>query len=487
MTAIATKYPFVGYIETRQGGRQENQDNAGFVDTPIGLLLVVCDGMGGGPGGRTASRMAVDQILTTLEEVAEHTNKADALRFAIEKANELLFAESAEKEQLRGMGTTVAAIIIGEDAATVAHVGDSRIYQLRKGRIIYRSKDHSVVAALVEEGRLTEEEARNHPQSNIVTKALGVRPSIDIDIEELAFQRGDRFVLCTDGIWGAQPQEKLLETLSRPMGIAELTHLVAEETDKLGRNAGGGHDNLTLAILDASFASATKGNSVKTFQPKQLETENKHQEEKPVRTSLWWAISIILTVIIVTVFCFYLFNMDKKQEQEKELIKGSIVTTINNHGHLTSDSGSSAIPIDSQDSSSSIHSNNQKNMIGNSNESGNSYGPFNSKIYIEQIAHVNKQIDTALKALDSLKRIRGENQKKAKKKKSDWVKKVITPQIQKIGDKVDKRQKVEEIMKMLKDRKTTSCSIKGNPTKEGNNHIDSIKEKVKKLKANGNN
>ena len=74
MTAIATKYPFVGYIETRQGGRQENQDNAGFVDTPIGLLLVVCDGMGGGPGGRTASRMAVDQILTTLEEVAEHTN-----------------------------------------------------------------------------------------------------------------------------------------------------------------------------------------------------------------------------------------------------------------------------------------------------------------------------------------------------------------------------------------------------------------------------
>ena len=126
-------------------------------------------------------------------------------------------------------------------------------------------------------------------------------------------------------------------------------------------------------------------------------------------------------------------------------------------------------------------------MIGNSNESGNSYGPFNSKIYIEQIAHVNKQIDTALKALDSLKRIRGENQKKAKEKKSDWVKKVITPQIQKIGDKVDKRQKVEEIMKMLKDRKTTSCSIKGNPTKEGNNHIDSIKEKVKKLKANGNN
>ena len=477
MTAIATKYPFVGYIETRQGGRQENQDNAGFVDTPIGLLLVVCDGMGGGPGGRTASRMAVDQILTTLEEVADHTNNADALRFAIEKANELLFAESAEKEQLRGMGTTVAAIIIGEDAATVAHVGDSRIYQLRKGRIIYRSKDHSVVAALVEEGRLTEEEARNHPQSNIVTKALGVRPSIDIDIEELAFQRGDRFVLCTDGIWGAQPQEKLLETLSRPMGIAELTHLVAEETDKLGRNAGGGHDNLTLAILDASFASATKGNSVKTFQPKQLETENKHQEEKPVRTSLWWAISIILTVIIVTVFCFYLFNMDKKQEQENELTIGPTVTTIGRQGNHVSDSGYLAIHEKSNEPAAST--NNSPDKVQNDKE--NELNPFNSEINSK---FVNKQINTALEYLDSLKRIRG---KQAKEKKSDYVKKVITPQIQKIGEQIGNRQKVEEVMKMLKDRKTTSCSIKGDPTKEGNNHIDSIKEKVKKLKANGNN
>ena len=478
MTAIATKYPFVGYIETRQGGRQENQDNAGFVDTPIGLLLVVCDGMGGGPGGRTASRMAVDQILTTLEEVAEHTNKADALRFAIEKANELLFAESAEKEQLRGMGTTVAAIIIGEDAATVAHVGDSRIYQLRKGRIIYRSKDHSVVAALVEEGRLTEEEARNHPQSNIVTKALGVRPSIDIDIEELAFQRGDRFVLCTDGIWGAQPQEKLLETLSRPMGIAELTHLVAEETDELGRNAGGGHDNLTLAILDASFASATKGNSVKTFQPKQLETENKHQGEKPVRTSLWWVISIILTVIIVTVFCFYLFNMDKKQEQENELTIGPTVTTIGRQGNHVSDSGYLAIHEKSNEPAAST--NNSPDKVQHDEE--NKSNPFSNNNITSE--YVNKHINTALEALDSLKRIRG---KQAKEKKSDYVKKVITPQIQKIGEQIGNRQKVEEVMKMLKDRKTTSCSIKGDPTKEGNNHIDSIKKKVKKLKANGNN
>ena len=73
MTTIATKYPFVGSIETRQGGRNENQDNAGFVDTPLGLLLVVCDGMGGGPGGRTASLMAVDTILNVLSNVSEHT------------------------------------------------------------------------------------------------------------------------------------------------------------------------------------------------------------------------------------------------------------------------------------------------------------------------------------------------------------------------------------------------------------------------------
>lgn len=493
MTAIATKYPFVGCIETRQGGRQENQDNAGFVDTPIGLLLVVCDGMGGGPGGRTASRMAVDQILTILADVAEHTQKKDALRFAIEKANEFIYAKAADDVQLRGMGTTVAAMLIGEDSAVVAHVGDSRIYQLRKGKSVFCSKDHSVVAALVEEGRLTEEEARNHPQSNIVTRSLGIRPTVDIEIDELVFQRGDRFVLCSDGVWGAQAQENLLEALSRPMGIGELTHLVAEETDELGRQAGGNHDNLTLAIVDTSFASAPKRNAVKTIQKETIETKSKHCSNKHSSKYLLWVISIIISAIIVAFFCFYMYSVRHSQAEDQALTEGKIKTTIPPHDRMVSDSGSAPKQINDPKKE---HSDNNKNIsdnnvfVHNTNlDPKNIENLFDDNNSLKQYERqfVAQQIEKVIKSLDSLKKIRNNSRNKAVKEKSNFVKNVITPEIKKLGEKVQKPQKVKKIMKLLNDKKTISSSSIGGPTKDGNKHIEIIKNKVKELKEYGNN
>ena len=229
MTTITTKYPFVGSIETKQGGRTDNQDNAGFVDTPLGLLVVVCDGMGGGPGGRTASLMAVDTILNVLSETAEHTPREDALTFAIEKANDIIYSKAKETPELRGMGTTVAAVLINEKSAVIAHAGDTRVYQLRKGTIVFRSSDHSYVADLVRQKKISEEEARNHPQSNIVTRALGIKPSVEIELDEIPFLRGDRFLVCTDGIWGMLPQCDLVKKISQAKGIGELTSSLTEE------------------------------------------------------------------------------------------------------------------------------------------------------------------------------------------------------------------------------------------------------------------
>ena len=258
MTTISTKYPFVGCMESRQGGRAENQDMAGYIDTPLGLLVVVCDGMGGGPGGRTASQLAVDAILTALQNVAEHTSRHDALRFAIEKANDAIYCMAAENPELMGMGTTIAAIILNEQSAVMAHVGDSRIYQLRKGAIAFRTADHSYVAELVRQGHITEEEARQHPRSNVITKALGIRPQVEAEFDEVPFHTGDRFVLCTDGIWGSMPQPQLVQTLQQKMGLTELTDAVATQVDGLGQQQGGGHDNLTLAVIDTTFASEQK-------------------------------------------------------------------------------------------------------------------------------------------------------------------------------------------------------------------------------------
>ncbi len=255
MTTISTKYPFVGCMDTRQGGRSENQDSGGYVDTPLGLLVVVCDGMGGGPGGRTASQTAVSAILGALENVAEHTSRHDALRFAIEKANDAVYCMAKENPELMGMGTTVAALIINEQSAVMAHVGDSRIYQLRKGTIVFRSADHSVVADLVRQHKITEEEARQHPRANVITRALGIRPQVEAEVDEVAFLTADRFVICSDGIWGAMPQRDLVALLQQKMGLAELVDTVATQVDKIGQEAGGNHDNLTLAVVDTTFAS----------------------------------------------------------------------------------------------------------------------------------------------------------------------------------------------------------------------------------------
>ena len=312
MTTILTKYPFVGSIDTKQGGRPENQDNAGFVDTPLGLLLVVCDGMGGGPAGRTASLMAVDAVLTALSDVSEHTPREDGLRFAIEKANDIIYAKAKETPELMGMGTTIAAVLINETSAVIAHAGDTRIYQLRKGTIVFRSSDHSVVANMVRQKKLTEEEARNHPQSNIVTRALGIRPNVEIDFNEVSFLRGDRFVICTDGIWGMMPQRDLVKSLSRVMGIGELTALVAEEIDRMGQENGGGHDNLTLAVIDTTFDSEQRGNR------KTCVAENGDNSTTKCTghtVGRWIILTIIVTAVILSLVFVVVYKMFTREKR----------------------------------------------------------------------------------------------------------------------------------------------------------------------------
>lgn len=257
MTNITTDFPYIGNLDTRIGGREENQDNAGFVDTPIGLLLVVCDGMGGGPGGRTASRLAVDTILSFVDEVATTSTPADALIYGINKANEAVYNLAAQQPELHGMGTTTVALLITDRAAYIAHVGDSRLYQLRQGNIVFRTQDHSHVGEMVRAGVLTEEEARNHPRSNVITRAIGIRPTVEVEVDEVDYLAQDRFVLCTDGIWGAMPQDQLVAALTRQASIDEVTAMLVAEVDQIGFDEGGHHDNLTVAILDA-FADAVQ-------------------------------------------------------------------------------------------------------------------------------------------------------------------------------------------------------------------------------------
>lgn len=258
MELIKSVFPLKGVIESRIGGRSENQDGYGYRDTSIGTVVVVCDGMGGMQGGRFASAMAVNSIIHAVEIASRNGNVKEVLRNAIVKANNDILCAGAENPDLYGMGTTVTALILTPRCATIAHVGDSRIYQFRGKRKHYRSFDHSMVFEMVKNGVLTEEQARVSNQSNIIMRALGVSSEVIPDIFELPYEKGDRFLLCSDGFWGSMPEPELIKKMTQKSEIGHIIETTADKVDQIGHAKGGNHDNLTAAMVEVKSNSIMK-------------------------------------------------------------------------------------------------------------------------------------------------------------------------------------------------------------------------------------
>ena len=176
--------------------------------------MTVCDGMGGGPGGKTASSIAVKEIIAGVTEAPKDEETTNILIKAIRRANMAIIEFAAEHPELSGMGSTCTVLLISENSAIVAHVGDSRVYQIRGKKKVFRTFDHSMVFELVKKKVITEEQARLSQQSNVITRALGAKPDVEVDCVELSFKKGDRFLLCTDGIHGSMPEEELVALVS---------------------------------------------------------------------------------------------------------------------------------------------------------------------------------------------------------------------------------------------------------------------------------
>ena len=240
--------------QTGIGGRKENQDTYGGFANDNFVILTVCDGMGGMAGGQTASYIAVSEIIKSLAETI-NDKIPEAIRNAVENANKAIYQRASEEPSLRGMGTTATILVLTSSAAFLTHIGDSRIYQLRKKKKIFRTFDHSRVFEMVSQGILTEEQARQHGNSNIITRALGIRPNIDLQVVKIPYKKGDRFILCCDGIWNTEPEKKMLElfvsTTSPETTIRQLTEYVNSK----GIERGCDHDNLTAIIADMNQRS----------------------------------------------------------------------------------------------------------------------------------------------------------------------------------------------------------------------------------------
>lgn len=209
---------------------------------------VVCDGMGGVKGGNVASSIAVEKISETLLSGYHEGMDNEAVRGLIAKAvsnaNEAVHQIAGSNSNLTGMGTTVVAAIVSGSVIHVAHAGDSRAYLLSDSEIHQLTTDHSMVQEMVEKGDITAQQAKTHPQKNIITRALGVEASLRIDYGEIPAPAGGRLLICTDGLTNYVEEGKILE-LSRKMSGNELT----EKLVALAKDAGGG-DNITVVVLE---------------------------------------------------------------------------------------------------------------------------------------------------------------------------------------------------------------------------------------------
>ena len=249
MIEIKSKYPIKGYLESKIGGRPENQDACSFQDTPLGLLVLVCDDMGGLNGGSTASSMAVHSIIADLMAANEDGDPVEAIVDAVNHANTEIIQAGVSNPSLAGMGTTLTLLLLTPLCAYSTYVGDSRVYQLRGKEKVYRSFDHSVVFQLVRQGVITEEQARLSSQSNVIMQALGVKESLDFIVEQHPYEKGDRFALCTDGFWGSMSEVQILARLCAKKPVGNIVYESVLEIDGKGVSQGSHHDNLTIALL----------------------------------------------------------------------------------------------------------------------------------------------------------------------------------------------------------------------------------------------
>jgi protein phosphatase len=207
--------------------RSENQDFAAYTTSreergshPGGRLLIVADGMGGHRGGATASRLATEVVKRQYLD-SETGDPASALRDALTRANARIHAEAQSNADLRGMGTTTSALVLKNDRAWFAHVGDSRIYRVRGGEIEQLTEDHSLVASMVREGLLTSKEAENHPRRNVLQRSMGVSEEVEIDVRgPFDLQVGDVFILCSDGLHGVVKEPEIKEFAALPLDEA---------------------------------------------------------------------------------------------------------------------------------------------------------------------------------------------------------------------------------------------------------------------------
>ena len=240
---------------TDRGRVREKNEDAVLADVP---LVAVADGMGGHKAGEVASSMAVEVLKTWKEKLggSSGSKAAEILREALADANRTIWEAGQKDENLLGMGTTVTAGWIEGNALALAHVGDTRAYLLRGGKLEQLTRDQNVAQDLVRRGRLSEDEAATSPHRHVILQAVGVEPDgLDVEVASVEIRSGDRLMLASDGLFGMlQTAERIRSILVEHPDPEEACRVLVDEA-----NAAGGHDNISVVLIDAAGVSESGG------------------------------------------------------------------------------------------------------------------------------------------------------------------------------------------------------------------------------------
>ncbi len=250
---LQSKIQIVGFTDTGRI-RQNNEDSIGY-DSALGLL-VLADGMGGHLGGEVASTESVNTVIDTMQQTLPNINPGQidpssgftlesmCVQDAIEQANGRVYQRSSTEPELRGMGTTIVVMLFYDNRFSLAHIGDSRCYRFRGEKMEQITKDHSLLQELIDRGFYTPEEAKNSLNKNLVTRALGIDPTITADIQEELVMKNDIYLLCSDGLTDLVEDEFISLTIKRFSD--NLEEAAKQLINKANQN--GGKDNISVIL-----------------------------------------------------------------------------------------------------------------------------------------------------------------------------------------------------------------------------------------------
>lgn len=319
---------------TDVGLKRKNNEDAFFIATTNsdyansilekGLLIIVADGMGGHNGGEVASRMAVENISKFFYE-SNIDDPSERLVKAIQESNRRIYEEAATSIKLQDMGTTVVAAVVIDDVCYIANVGDSRCYIIRDDKMDQLTEDDSLVAELVRKGIMTEEEAKNSPQRNVITKSVGNKSNVEPSIRKIHLKPGDYLLLCTDGLSGVVEANEIFNIVKSSASLKDaVDRLIKAVKDN------GAPDNVTIVL--ANFVAGKLKLPVRSTRREQL--PNKSLVGTSMREKIFSAVGIFLLVAFMLFSGYYINSVNKVNKKMLDLINKNETINESNFNKL---------------------------------------------------------------------------------------------------------------------------------------------------------